>query len=201
VRSRCRTGRLEKWRADQRPVADVDVTDPAGCADERRGEFGYLVDDELRSPPVDDRLEVLSSGHELKIGEDLGQEELALGADQLIETWESGCPFAPKAFVGSSTEGVEPGLPRPTRIRLACTASGTSGSKWPASGRLVNNIRVGGTAPSSLSGLVWTLLGYGGRRWRVQLLGSGGRPREMSLGEEGRHQLVEVIWALQREDV
>ncbi len=127
-----------------------------GGADERRRQLGYLVDDDIGSPGVDDRIEVVGARHELEVGEDLGQEEVALRvADQLIEAGKPRRPLGSEPFVGPGMERVEPGL----RARLvygspvanatvcpaalAATASGTSGSKCPASGRLVNNIRPG----------------------------------------------------------
>jgi hypothetical protein len=77
------------------------------------------VDDDLRSPRVDDGFKVLGSRHELEVGEDLGQEEAALRvADELIEAWELRRPLGPEPFVGTSMERIEPGVARPTRVRL-----------------------------------------------------------------------------------
>ena len=142
VRGRGLTGRPEERRADERPVADVRVGDAAGGGNQRRGELGHLVDDDLRSPRVDDGFKVIGSRHELEVGEDLGQEEAALRvADELLEAWELRCPLGPEPFVGTSMECIEPGVARSTRVGLsvanattcpallASTARGTSGSK------------------------------------------------------------------------
>ena len=45
-----------------------------GGRDERRRQLGYLVDDDIGSPGVDDRIEVVGARHELEVGEDLGEE-------------------------------------------------------------------------------------------------------------------------------
>ena len=91
-----------------------------GGGDERRGELGDLVDDDVGLPGVDDRVEVVGAGHELEVGEDLGEEEVPLGvAHELIEAGKSGRPLLPEPFVGPSVEGVEPGLTGPTRVGVA----------------------------------------------------------------------------------
>ncbi len=91
-----------------------------GGSDERRGELGDLVDDDLGLPCVDDRIEVVGARHELEVGEDLGEEEVPLGvAHQLIEAGKPGRPLVPEPFVGPGVEGVEPGLAGPTRVGLA----------------------------------------------------------------------------------
>lgn len=77
------------------------------------------MDDDLRSPRVDDGFKVLGSRHELEVGEDLGKEEAALRvADELIEAWEPRRPLGPEPLVGTSVERIEPGVARPTRVRL-----------------------------------------------------------------------------------
>src|SRR3954453_10662892 len=89
VRGRSFPGRPQKRRTDERPVADVRVGNTASAANQRRRQLGHLVDDDLRSPRVDDGFKVLSSRCQLEVGEDLRQEKAALRvADELIEAWE-----------------------------------------------------------------------------------------------------------------
>jgi len=91
-----------------------------GTTDQRRGEFGHLVHEQLRSPVLDDYLEIVGTRRQLDVGEDLGQEEVALCVtDQTIKPRKSRCPLCSEVLTGTCSERFEASLSCPARVRLA----------------------------------------------------------------------------------
>ena len=86
VRGRRFTGGAQQIPRDQPPIADIHIRDAALRTDQRRGQLGDFVHDELRGPSVDDGRELRGAGLQFEVGEDLGEKEPALlVAAELLE--------------------------------------------------------------------------------------------------------------------
>ena len=93
----------------QRAEADIDAGQPAGGADQRRGQFRHLVDDQVGPPPVQSAVEIIGSGREFEVREDLGEDEPALViTDQSVPAGEAGPHSARKSSPGPAGRASKP---------------------------------------------------------------------------------------------
>ena len=80
-----------------------------GRGDERTGEFGNLVDQQIRPPIVDDLVEIRGSSRQLIVGENPFEEERAnLLGRQRFDLWKCGRAFFSRHLVGTGRKVSDP---------------------------------------------------------------------------------------------